>query len=280
MTRSTAAAALHRGVGDALRRTGTTVGFAGLVSPDRRSFVISALRGTRTHSLANLTVRAGEGLGGKTLALRRPASVADYRSARGITRRYDGSVSPEELVSILSVPVGLPGQDPIAVLYLAERTRTDFGTVLAERLRPVVSALAHELHVEAEVERRTALRPAPDGVRDPALRAELRDLMATTTDAHVRERLARLLASGASSVEPGTPGSPAAPGSAAAPTPLTPREADVVRAAADGCSNADIAERLGLAEGTVKSYMKSAMAKLGAGNRVQAGLLARRHGLI
>ncbi|MDT9591923.1 response regulator transcription factor [Nocardioides zeae] len=281
MSRATTTAALNRGVGEALRQTGLSVGFAGLIGQDRRSFVISALRGTRTGSLANLTVRAGEGVGGKTLAMGRPASVADYRSARGITRRYDGSVSPEELVSVLSVPVGLPGREPLAVLYLAERTRTDFGTVLAQRLRPVVTALAHELHVEAEVARRTATPPDPgvavgaagaEPVLDPGLRAELGDLMATTTDPQVRERLARLLGTGAGAVEDG--------GRDRTAGPLTPRELDVVRGAADGCSNAEIARRLGLTEGTVKSYMKGAMAKLGAENRVRAGLLARRHGLI
>lgn len=47
MSRSTTTAVLNKGVGDALRRTGLSVGFAGLVGPDRRSFTISALRGTR-----------------------------------------------------------------------------------------------------------------------------------------------------------------------------------------------------------------------------------------
>lgn len=179
-------------------------------------------------------------------------------------------------MSILSVPIALPGEEPLAVLYLAERCRTDFGTVLAERLQPLVTSLAHELHVEAEVERRTAAlreaapEPHPDlpAGLPPVVRAELSDLMAGTTDPHVRDRLARLL--GPAAPDAGRDG-----GSAG----LTPREVDVVRCATDGCLNADIAARLGLREGTVKSYMKSAMAKLGATNRVQAGLQARRLGL-
>ena len=78
-------AVLDRGLEEARRRTGLTVAFGGLVHPDGRQFVISALRGTSTGSLRNLAVRSGEGLGGKALALARPATVVDYRAARGIT---------------------------------------------------------------------------------------------------------------------------------------------------------------------------------------------------
>jgi DNA-binding NarL/FixJ family response regulator len=47
-----------------------------------------------------------------------------------------------------------------------------------------------------------------------------------------------------------------------------------------GGSNAEIAKYLGLEVNTVKSYLRSAMRKLGATNRVQAVCRARESGLV
>ncbi len=60
--------------------------------------------------------------------------------------------------------------------------------------------------------------------------------------------------------------------------PLTERERDVLRLAEEGLPNARIAERLHLAEGTVRNYLSTAMAKLGAENRSRAAYIAREHG--
>jgi two-component system response regulator DesR len=60
--------------------------------------------------------------------------------------------------------------------------------------------------------------------------------------------------------------------------PLTDRERELLRAVADGASNAEIAARLFLAEGTVRNYLSSAMAKLGARNRTEAARTARTRG--
>ena len=60
--------------------------------------------------------------------------------------------------------------------------------------------------------------------------------------------------------------------------PLTNRERDVLRNAADGSPNAEIAADLHLAEGTVRNYLSSAIAKLGARNRTEAAATARERG--
>ena len=60
--------------------------------------------------------------------------------------------------------------------------------------------------------------------------------------------------------------------------PLTERERDVLRNAADGSPIAVIAERLHLAEGTVRNYLSSAIAKIGARNRIEAATTARERG--
>ncbi|GAB3700538.1 response regulator transcription factor [Saccharopolyspora tripterygii] len=56
---------------------------------------------------------------------------------------------------------------------------------------------------------------------------------------------------------------------------LTRREYDVLRLAAMGHSNPEIAERLLLARNTVKTYLQTAMQKLNARNRVEA--IAKAH---
>jgi two-component system response regulator DesR len=53
-------------------------------------------------------------------------------------------------------------------------------------------------------------------------------------------------------------------------SPLTARERDVLVAARDGATVADIAAKLFLSEGTVRNYLSSAIAKVGARNRIEA----------
>jgi two-component system response regulator DesR len=60
--------------------------------------------------------------------------------------------------------------------------------------------------------------------------------------------------------------------------PLTDRERQVLRLAAEGLSSPDIAAALSLSEGTVRNYLSEAMSKLGAHNRVEAANLARAKG--
>ncbi|MFD8004161.1 response regulator [Streptomyces mirabilis] len=60
--------------------------------------------------------------------------------------------------------------------------------------------------------------------------------------------------------------------------PLTDRERELLRAVADGSSNAEIAGQLFLAEGTVRNYLSTAMAKLGARNRAEAARTAQSRG--
>lgn len=62
------------------------------------------------------------------------------------------------------------------------------------------------------------------------------------------------------------------------PNPLTPRERDVLAAASDGSTVADIAGRLHLSESTVRNYLSAAIHKTGARNRIEAAGTARRNG--
>jgi two-component system response regulator DesR len=60
--------------------------------------------------------------------------------------------------------------------------------------------------------------------------------------------------------------------------PLTQRERDVLRVAADGVSTDDIAATLFLSPATVRNYLSNAMSKLGARNRIDAIRIAREAG--
>jgi DNA-binding NarL/FixJ family response regulator len=61
--------------------------------------------------------------------------------------------------------------------------------------------------------------------------------------------------------------------------PLSPREREIVALLGTGASNKEIADRLCLAEGTVKNHVTNILSKLDVRDRTQAALRARQLGL-
>jgi DNA-binding NarL/FixJ family response regulator len=86
-------------------------------------------------------------------------------------------------------------------------------------------------------------------------------------DPSVQHHLLNAIASPAPAQPPQTPGS------------LTPREVDVLTLIAEGLSNTEIAQRLVVAEATVKSHVNRILSKIGARDRAQAVSYAFRHGI-
>ncbi|MEU3963549.1 response regulator transcription factor [Streptomyces buecherae] len=64
----------------------------------------------------------------------------------------------------------------------------------------------------------------------------------------------------------------------AGPNPLTPRERDVLSAAADGATIADVAGRVHLSPATVRNYLSAAIGKTRTRNRMEAVRAARQSG--
>lgn len=68
--------------------------------------------------------------------------------------------------------------------------------------------------------------------------------------------------------------------SSVAPEPLTEREIEVLRLMTGGLSNREIADSLGVAEGTAKNHISNILAKLGVRDRTRAVLKALELGLV
>ena len=252
--------------------TSLPLAFGGEVHGD--TLLLSEFVGTRTGAMRGLAVRPSAGLGGATVVARRPLSVPDYRQASGITHDYDGPVLSEGIRSILAVPVVVDGRAR-AVLYGAYRQSAPIGDRTAAAMVSSARRLGHELAIRDEVDRRLRLREAhlanfgENTARAEQIRevhAELRRL-AVDAPSPLRDRLRQL-----ADVLVGDGPTVSAP--------LTARELDVLAQVALGCTNAEAAERLSLKPETVKSYLRSAAAKLGTHSRHEAVSKARRSRLI
>ena len=60
---------------------------------------------------------------------------------------------------------------------------------------------------------------------------------------------------------------------------LTEREKQILNLVAEGLTNREIGEKLHLAEKAIKHYMTNVLQKLQVRSRVEAALLAQKHGL-
>lgn len=243
---------------------------AGLV--DTGSLTITELVGTSTDSLDHLFVRPGEGVGGGALASGRPTSVPDYISEPSISHQHDEAVRREGLRAIAAVPVLVEGR-PRAVLYAATHRDSSLGDVVAEDLLRGSRVIGSELRVRDEVDRRVALLrgsepAAEEGDRDAreAIRIAYGDLVALARTTDDEDLAARIL-----QISSELMGEPAVNAPA-----LSPRESDVLSQVALGCTYPEVARRLSLQPGTVKSYMQTVMVKLGAHSRHEAVATARR----
>ncbi|MYS24532.1 MULTISPECIES: helix-turn-helix transcriptional regulator [unclassified Streptomyces] len=260
--------------------SGSGAGAGQPAGPGARAFRITELSGAATEELRGLGIVSGTGLGGKTLAMGRPFAVTDYRSSRAISHEYDGAVAAEGLRSVLAVPV-VVHRRVRGVLYGALRQPYALGDRALDVALDAARELEQSLAVRDEAHRLLSFAQAPP-TADPKAweevreaHTELRALAVRIPDARLRQELlsacARLASAAAPEAAPARPGPPAQ---------LTPRELDVLCSIASGATNTAAAARLRLRPETVKSYLRSAMRKLGAHTRLEAVVAARRAGLL
>lgn len=240
---------------------------------------ITDLTGVRTRSSVDLLIRKGQGLGGKALVLGRPLSVPSYLSAEGITHEYDHAVRPEAMETVAALPI-IVDRVPRVLIFLASRTHVGLGERFFDSFIPMIRRFERDIAVEDEVTRRLNLiRAAGPEERSTLTRRDLEEITLELThlagqihDESLRARIDVIGHRFSTALTPRT--------SCTASAGLRRREIDVLEQVAQGLSNREIADVLGLQPDTVKSYLKNAMRKLHVSNRVQAILAARQRGIV
>lgn len=257
-----------------LRATGFALAFGGYQADGVTT--VTATSGTEGDSLQGLQVENWRGLGGKAMIEHRPRFTRDYMSSQSISHDYDVEIGAEGIVMLVAVPVVVDGVTR-AVLYGGTRGDQAPDPTFMQSAAAVSEDLARVLRgadqAQAAARHLTGAPQLPGSVLEElrSSHAEIRRIAAETTDPLARERLAAIEAKLA-----GIGRAPAPPASVR----LTSRETDVLSQAALGGTNAQIGEALGIAESTVKSYLKTLMGKLEAPTRHAAVTAARSYGLI
>ncbi len=265
---------LREGLARLRQVTGVDGTMGGLVGHGGHNLVITENHHMLVNAFQGTVVAPGAGLGGRALQLARPQAVNDYLSAALISHQFDSQVVRERIYGGIALPIRVGGCTR-ALIYGLTRTPLTLGDRVMKAAGPVAIRLAQDLAVEMEVARRLdCIREERDRLRPPVpdpreVCEELRSIAATTSDHVVRERLT-LVCDRMSSPQH----------SDRQTVVLTPRERDVLTRIAVGKTNNEVAQELSLMPTTVKSYLQSAMRKLGARNRVETIRTAQQWGLI
>lgn len=287
--------AVRAALAELREKTGVLIVFGGIVTDARTLQVCEGIGLTQPHTV-EVDVHPGAGVGGRVVASGKPFGVSEYIRSGVISHEYDKYVSKEGIRSLAAIPVIV--HDVVrVVLYVAMRTNVRFGEkVLAEMMSvgrrleqhiAVADALEDTEHDRgvryadgtpaslAKMTGRTHTDRSADGF-DAALihermretHAKLRVLASSTEDPLTRMELESIAAA------------LVAPSSSAATAKLSRRELDVLACVAQGKTNIETGQIMGIGAETVKSYLRSAMRKLDAHTRYEAVNAARRIGAL
>jgi DNA-binding CsgD family transcriptional regulator len=265
------------------RASGLPLAFGGLLTGPRQ-FRISEQSGNNTLSMQGLAITSGNGIGGKAVALARPIALTDYSTSRVISHEYDAAAAGEGVRAVLAVPVVVHHRVR-GVLYGGLRDSLPLGDRTLTAAVGAAQELGQRLAVRDEANRLLAAYQQPTAA-DPAAweevreaHTELRALAARVADPLLQQEILAACGRLATASSGGAKGRPVNKMVPPTTTP-SPREVDVLACVATGATNAVAGERLGLRPETVKSYLRSAMRKLGARTRLEAVVAARRAGLL
>ncbi|MGB6179834.1 MAG: LuxR C-terminal-related transcriptional regulator [Rhodococcus sp. (in: high G+C Gram-positive bacteria)] len=235
--------------------SGVSLAFGGVI--DGEALTLRHFAGHSVGALDGVALEAGHGLGGKVLQVNRTVALDDYMRTPKISHRYDAVISAEGLRAMIAAPV-VVGRSAVGVLYGAMHTAGNIGDRVLDVLTEEARVLGQDLAV-AEARR-----------RDQQFREDVRLTYSRLRAVGSTDDVTAVLDSMRELFEP----------QSQQLSMVTPREREVLSLVAVGRSNAAIADELGLTVSTVKSYMKSIMAKLDASTRHEAAHTARRGGLL
>jgi two-component system response regulator DesR len=161
------------------------------------------------------------------------------------------------------------------LLTVVRRNRPDVVVLDVSPESPDTVAVVAKIGVEAPDTAVLAMsRRWPPPLVEAALSAGARGLVGKDGPLEDLVRSIRAVAAGERVIDPAAAVAVLRP----AVSPLTPRELEVLRAAAEGLPLKEIARRLFLAHGTVRNHLSAILRKTGARNRMEAVWLGRRDG--
>lgn len=151
-------AAIRQAVEAVPEKLDVTFGFAAMVIDQRDTLQIYATSGA--WNMGDIAIPAGQGLGGRVAALRRPVVVDDYGSSAEISHEFDEPILGQGIRALAAAPIS-HGRQFLGVLYAAERGPGAIGPrqvralarlarqlgmalVVADRARDMADSAVHE----------------------------------------------------------------------------------------------------------------------------------------
>lgn len=285
-------AAVRAALEDLRKNTGVLIVFGGYVADNKVLHLCESIGFSAIKEL-NVEVQPGSGVGGRVVSTGKPFGVTEYLRSGVISHEYDDLARQEGIRSLAAIPA-IVGDSVRAVLYVAMRTNVRFGE----------KALAEMTSVGRRLEQHLAVADALDGGgtgRAGAVRAVPSTLGTGSTDTgssssefdaaliheRMRETHAKLRVLSSRTEDPLTrmelesiAADLVAPTSSVTAAKLARRELDVLACVAQGKTNIETGQIMGIGAETVKSYLRSAMRKLDAHTRYEAVNAARRIGAL
>ena len=240
----------------------------------------------RCESRSNRVSHSKESFGFSPTVTTRPHNAFAERRISVVVIDDVPSGRAGEPMALAGPPIHVVGQAPPGpeAVAMVERERPDVVLVKVDAQHPVERTTLDALRAKHPVARVILVERNPDDELHPRLHPPAGDEGTAVTDDTFVQVVARIrqvtrgsgangthAAVGGTATATATDGPPRAPGMPA----LTRREHEILRLVALGNTNNEIAQRLGLAANTVKTYWQRALHKLSARNRAEA--IARAH---
>jgi ATP/maltotriose-dependent transcriptional regulator MalT len=243
--------------------------------------------GNRTERFRGTLLRKGCGLGGKVFASGRVQWVDDYFASAEITHDYDEYVAAEQVQRMVAAPI-IAGERNFGVLLCGHRDSGSCGgrsvaivEAVAERCARALSSAERALRLHDTLGSMLLdIEAAARALGESSPHERLRKDRLQTLERQAKDASALLGEWRRTLRGLRDPALDPAHDRQDAGGFIARRERDVLRRVATGETNHEIAGAMSLSHNTVKTYLRNAMTKLGARNRVEAITRAREMGLL